>query len=536
MIGQIHPIVVLFAVIYFAIVFGIGWYTRKAASSPMEYAVAGRNVGPLINGAGLSAAFLSPASFLGLPAFIFLLGYSFWWALCGIILGMPLASMLTAAPLRKYAPVSFTDFYADRYESEKLVRAITSIPVIITGILYITLALVGTSLFLLAILRIPYMWSLVIGTGTVLAYVYLGGMVATTWTQGLQGILMTIAAFLVGLMILVTFGGFEGLAGAIQQNNPEFWLPPHSTEGSSHPLLGMWTGMVSFFFVWHYGFATMPYSVVKFFTAMDINSARLAVFWSAFFGGIMYWGLIIIGSAARVLLETMHPAMQEEGVNSAVGVLGYLQKLYGTGAAAATDYSMIAATQALGQPWLLGILVAGGLAICMSTVSAWTVVMQVVLGRDWMIRILGSKWAQENQVKAMRIWIVVSLAVCFLISISPPAMVLDLSGWAFVLIVTSCGPGLILGIWWDKATKAAHLATASVFTALTLFSWLYAKIVLGSPHWFFLSDQIFGFKVPVGHQVYWVPLAFIFFIVVSLLTKRCNEETERKYSIELRYD
>ncbi|MFP4587870.1 MAG: sodium:solute symporter family transporter, partial [Desulfohalobiaceae bacterium] len=115
-IGSVHPLVILFAVAYFAVIFGIGWYTRKAAASPMEYTVAGRSVGSFINGAGLAASFLSPASFLGLPAFIFLMGYPFWWALAGIIMGMPLAALLTAGPLRKYAPVSFTDYYADRYE------------------------------------------------------------------------------------------------------------------------------------------------------------------------------------------------------------------------------------------------------------------------------------------------------------------------------------------------------------------------------------------------------------------------------------
>ncbi len=535
-IGSVHPLVILFAVAYFILIFGIGYVTRKAAGSPMEYAVAGRNVGSFINGAGLAAAFLSPASFLGLPAFIFLLGYPFWWALAGIIMGMPLAALLTAAPLRKYAPVSFTDYYADRFESEKFGRAVTSIPVLVTGVLYITLSLVGTALFMMAILKIPYFWSLVIGTAAVLFYVYMGGMVATTWTQGLQGILMTIAALLVATLIVINFGGFAGLAEAIQSNNPKFWLPPHSTEGAAHPLMSVWTGMVSFFFVWHYGFATMPYSVVKFFTAMDLNSARLATFWSAFFGGLMYIGLIIIGSAARVVLETMHPAMGQEGVDSAVGVLGFLQNYYATSAAAITDYSMIATTQALGQPWLLGVLCAGGLAICMSTVAAWSMVMQVTLGRDWMIKILGNKWAENNQVKAMQMWLVVVMIVCFLIAISPPAMVLDLSGWAFVLIIASCGPGLILGVWWERSTTAAHLLTSAVFTALTLFSWLYAKLVLGSPHWFFLSEPIFGFKVPVGHQVYWIPVAFIFFIVVSLLTKRCSEQTVNKYSIELRYD
>ncbi|MEW6426152.1 MAG: cation acetate symporter [Bacillota bacterium] len=535
MAGSVHPVVVAFAIAYFVVIFGIGWASRKAALSPTDYMVAGRKVGAFVNGAALASTYLSPASFLGLPAFIFLMGYSFWWALIAIILGMPIAALLTAAPLRKYAPVSFTDYYADRYEDEKPVRIITSIPVLISGLLYVVLALIGTALFMMAILQIPYVWSLIIAAVSVLFYVYLGGMVSTTWSNAFQGVMMAIAAVCVAIVILVTFGGFNGLTEAIATNNPKFFLPPHSSKGFSHPIMASWTGMVSFFFVWHYGFATMPYTVVRFFTTMDLNTARRSIFWCVFLGGAMYMGLVIIGSAARVILEKLHPLMGQHNIKNAVELLTYLKKVYVTNAAAVTDYSMIAATQALGQPWLLGILVAGGLSIAMSTVAGWLVVTQVVLGRDWMVKICKNKWASDNPVAAMRLWNTIVLVIAFLIAINPPGMVLDLSGWAFVVIIASVGPGLVLGIWWDRATKAAHLSTTIVFTVLTFSTWLYARLALGSPHWFFLN-KAFGWKIATAHQDFWIPVAFIFFIVVSLLTKPCRQETIQKYSLDLRQD
>ncbi|MCL6447951.1 MAG: cation acetate symporter [Armatimonadetes bacterium] len=535
-VGQVHPVVVAFALVYFAIMIAIGWFSRKASLSPTEYMVAGRKVGAFVNGAALASTYLSPASFLGLPAFVFLLGYSFWWAMIAIILGMPIASMLTAAPLRKYAPVSFTDYYCDRYDDENnVVRIITTIPVIITGILYVTLALIGTALFMMAILQIPFFWSLVIAALVVLFYVYLGGMVSTTWSNAFQGVMMAIAAVCVAIVILVTFGGFNGLTEAVATNNPKFFLPPHSSQGASSPLMASWTGLVSFFFVWHYGFATMPYTVVRFFTTMDINTARRSMFWCSLLGGAMYWGLIIIGTASKVILEKISPIAAQINAKSAMDVLGHLKNVYGTNAAAITDYTMVAATQALGQPWLLGLLVAGGLSVAMSTVAGWLVVTQVILGRDWMIKICKNKWATENPVAAMRLWNTIVLIICFLIALNPPAMVLDLSGWAFVVIIASVGPGLVLGIWWDRATKAAHLWTTCIFTVLTFVTWLYAKSALGSPHWFFLN-KAFGWKITTGHQDFWIPVAFIFFIIVSLLTKPAKPETIQKYSLDLRQD
>ena len=96
----VNPIVILGSVLYFAVIFYIGWYSRKASMDSSHFYVAGRKVGPMVNGSALAATYFSPASFLGLPAFIFILGYPFWWALVGIIGGMPIATLLTAAPLR----------------------------------------------------------------------------------------------------------------------------------------------------------------------------------------------------------------------------------------------------------------------------------------------------------------------------------------------------------------------------------------------------------------------------------------------------
>lgn len=542
---SVNPIVIFMTVLYFAVIFIIGYMTRKASSDPMDYYVAGRKIGPVVNGAALAATFLSPASFLGLPAFIFLLGYPFWWAMVGIIGGMPLATMLTAAPLRKYAPVSFTDYYCDRYEDQKLMRILTGIPVLMGTWAYVVLSLVGTGLFMMAILKVPFVWAVMIGAVAVLFYVYMGGMVATTWSTAFQGVLMAIAAVVCGLAVLFHYGGFSSMANAVFTSTPNFWLMPGAQEGVSHALYKSWTGVFGFFFVWHFGFATMPYSVVRFFTAMDIKSARKSVVWCGVFGGAMYWGLIIIGTAARHLIEKLHPYMGQI-LNTADGpvtienvtqVLTMIKSTYGVAGAAVTDYSMIAAIESLGNPWLLGLLVAGGLAIAMSTAAGWVVVGNVLLGRDWMGKAFGNKWAIQNPIKSLRLMTVLILLVGAYYSFNPLALVLDLSGWAFVMIVATLGVPLILGLWWPRATKAATYANIIVFFPLVLYSWLYARNVLGSPHWFFLSQMLYGDDkakwISTPHQIYWVFVAFFFFVVVSLVTKPASEETIKKYCEDL---
>ncbi|UMZ73594.1 sodium:solute symporter family protein [Natranaerofaba carboxydovora] len=532
---EVSAPVVIAAILYFAVLIYIGVATRKASADPMDYYIAGRKIGPAVNGSALAAAFFSPATFLGMPAFVFMMGYPFWWVLSSIIAGLPLASMLTAAPLRRYAPVSFTDYFVDRYENEKLMRVITGLPALFSGWSYITLSLVGVGLFMVAILRIPYPWAIFIATAVTIFYVYMGGMVATTFATAFQGVLMTIASLVVAFTILIYFGGFGGLSEAVYANNPDFWLMPHvDPEAFSHPIMSYWTGAIGFFFVWHYGFTTMPYSVVRFFTSVDIKDARRSVLWAVIVGFPMYWGLLIAGTAARYLLETYH-YMMDQGAENAEEVLVMIQEAFAIGGAAETDYSYIALTEALGNPIVLGILTAGGLAISMATAAGWVMVMNVLVSRDWMGKVFGQKWALENPVKSLRLWTIIIMIVCAIFALNPIALVLDLSGWAFIVIICTTGFPLVLGLWWDKATKTATISTIAVFFPLSLFSWLYAHYALGSAHWFFASEWIWDdFLLPTGHQVWLVPASAIFFIVVSLLTQPPKEETIQKYCRDLK--
>lgn len=529
---QADPIVVVFTVLYFAVVFAIGIYSRKAAMNASDYYVAGRKVGPFINGSALAATYFSPATFLGMPAFIFMISYPFWWTLTGIIAGMPIATLLTAAPMRKYAPTSFTDYYADRYDT-KWMRLMAAIPTVIGGFAYVILSIVGTALCMVAILKISYTWAVLISAGAVFFYIYYGGMVATTFSTAFQGVLMTVATAAAAGAILYYYGGFNGLTDAVVANNALFFKVPHADPKTSHPLMMMWTGMVGFYFIWHYGFAAMPYTVVRFFTAQDIKSARRSVIWAVIVGGSMYTALIIIGTAAKVLIETApHPLMGTEGIKNAMGVLVHMKKLYAIGAASVTDYSMFAIVESLRQPWLMGIIIAGGLAISMATAAGWIMVLNVTLGRDMIGKVFGSKWPEQKPVQATRAMTTICMIICTILSFNPPALVLDISGAAFLVILCSVGPPMILGIWWDRATTAAAYINITVMTLVSGYAWLYAHWVLKSPHWFFLSDP--ANRIPTPHQFYWIPIGFIFFIIVSLLTKPPRPEVVKKYCHDIR--
>jgi Na+(H+)/acetate symporter ActP len=529
----VDPIVIIGAIIYFVLIILVGVYSKKRTVSDTDYYVAGRSVGAFTNGAALTSTYLSPASFLGMPCFIFLLGYPFWWAMVAIIGGMPLAALMTAGPLRKYAPVSFTDYYCDRYDMPIAGRFVAGIPTLIAGILYVILSLVGTAIFMVALLHMPYKLSVLIAAIIVLLYTVLGGMYATTWNAAFQCILMTLAGVVLAIAMVAKLGGWSSYWHSILATSPKMFNVPSDPAGVQHPFMAMWLGVIGFYFTWHYGFAAMPYTVVRFFTTMDVKTARKSILWTTVLGGILYASLCIIGSGARVIMESFHPLAAKaapiaaaKGKPLAIIILVLIKKTFGIGKV--TDYAIIAAAESVGSSVLMAIIVAGGLSIAMSTVAGWIMVLNSLISRDWFGKVFGSKFAEEKPVLSARIWTIIILVVCGLIALSPPALVLDLSGWAFVVILASIGPSMVLGIWWKRATKAAAIWTALLMTPASFLTWLYAKVHFGKPHFFFLNK-----KIITPHQFYWIFVGFILFIIISLMTKPPAEETVQKYCVEL---
>jgi SSS family solute:Na+ symporter len=123
---------------------------------------------------------------------------------------------------------------------------------------------------------------------------------------------------------------------------------------------------------------------------------------------------------------------------------------------------MIAAVEGLKSPFLLSVLAAGGLAIAMATAAGWTMVLNVLLGRDLVGKVFGSRWPENKPVQATRVMTILIVFVSMCFAFNPPALVLDISGAAFIVILCSVGPPLILGIWWTRSTTTAAIANILV--------------------------------------------------------------------------
>ena len=550
---EANATVITIVIIYFIIIIAVGVWSRKRLRAPTDYHIAGRQVGAFVNGSAYIASYFSPASLLGLPAFIFLLTYPMYWALLGITAILPIGAGLVAAQLRRYAPVSVLDYYADRYESPKASRVLLSLAVYWGGILYIVLSIVGMSLAMVAIAHISYLPSLVISTIIVIIYVWFGGMIATTWNAALQAWIMLLAAWAVVAGVVSKAGGWSALWNHVVNANPHFFYSgPYNelfvktlVKGNYDPSVLFWSGAIGtilFYFTWHFGALSMPYAIVRIFTATDERTARWTMVWAALIGNLFYIALIIIGSAAAFFVADYHPIAQQlhgqvvefKGMKKpfeeyppliqSLIVLVKLAKTYHVPGTNVADYSTLAVAEAVGNNVILGILTAGALAIAMPTVASWAVLMSTIAARDWPKHVLGKELPPEKEILYARITATILILIGMAIAYKPPALILDMSGAAFVVLVSTLAPPLFFGIWWKRPGKTALLVHVVTIFPLSAFSWLYAKYHWGTPHAFFLDP-----KYATPHQAYWVFIGFIWFLILSLIFERPSEETVRKY-------
>ena len=178
-------------VLYLLGCIGIGVFaSKKVLGSRDEYWVAGRRIGTVVNAMAIMASLASGGSIIGVMGLAYSQGIPATLALfAGAVLGFPIASLLVARPLRNFGRYTITDFLVFRYPSA-VVRYLVPLLIVIAFTVYIVAQLKAAGITANALLGIPYETALTLATVVFILYVSIGGMIAITWTDVIQGLLM----------------------------------------------------------------------------------------------------------------------------------------------------------------------------------------------------------------------------------------------------------------------------------------------------------------------------------------------------------
>ena len=239
----------LFLLTYIAMMVGIGLWAQRRVAGADDFATARGGYGPGMLAFAFAATTASGATFIGMPALAYKLGFSlFWYAVLypiGVYVGVFICLKLVSSTGNRFGSRSIPEFLGERYQSDA-VRILTAIFSLLL-LFYLAGQLVAGLVMFERMLGLSAHWALLITTAVLLCYISLGGAHADILTDGVQGLLMVIVSVVVFFMFLSGFGlsggfhvrahaRFVGPLGAAYHNRsaPVLHLPRRCSRGYSY--------------------------------------------------------------------------------------------------------------------------------------------------------------------------------------------------------------------------------------------------------------------------------------------------------------
>ena len=441
--------------LYFILMLAIGVFAWKRSTADSEgYLLGGRNLHPAVAALSAGASDMSGWLLLGLPGALYAGGLVSAWIGIGLFVGALVNWIVVAPRLRRQTveygnALTIPEFLANRFPDKAvLLRVVSAIIIVVFFAVYSAASLVaGGKLFDTMFLDgqmlglSPYLAGVLITALVVLAYTAVGGFLAVSLTDFVQGLIMVVALVVMPLVVLYGQGG-----GGLSQMR--------DTLGGVDPgFLSLFSGLTFIGFLsavtWGLGYFGQPHIIVRFMAVREggVPMARnIGMTWM----GVALVGAIGIGLAGRAYIER-NPAVSLDDPETIFILLADL----------------------LFHPLVTGFLLAALLAAVMSTISSQLLVASSSLTEDFYRLFLKKNASESEAVTVGRVSTALVAVAAIAIASDSESGVLSLVSNAWAGFGAAFGPLIILALTWKRMTGAgavAGLITGAAVVVLWIFT------------------------------------------------------------------
>ncbi|MFN4024218.1 MAG: sodium:solute symporter family protein [Hyphomonas sp.] len=549
----------------FAVYIGIAIWAR--AGSTNDFYVAGHGVHPVVNGMATAADWMSAASFLSMAGLIAILGYGGSVYLMGWTGGYVLLALLLAPFLREFGKFTVPDFVGDRYYSSAA-RLVAVICALFVSFTYIAGQMSGVGIAFSRFLGVDFNTGIFIGMGIVFVYAVLGGMKGVTYTQVAQYVVLifayTVPAVFISLMLtgnpVPQLGFISNVKGEdvsmlqkLSDTLTGLGFAEYTTTNKTVFDVFCITAALMF------GTAGLPHVIIRFFTVPRPSDARLSAGWALVFIAALYTVAPAVGAFSRLnVIETVNEtvyvppgedyaataaALEAEGLTPSpawfarweVTTLVSFDDRNGDGimqirgpnapdgvaneVTINNDIAVLANPEIAQLPdWVIGLVVAGGVAAALSTAAGLLMVISSAISHDLCRRTLFRSMTDRDELRVARVAAAGAVIAAGFMGIysSQLAFVAQVVAFAFGLAAASLFPVILLGIFWKRMNREG--AIASMLTGLIpTFAYIWHfKLGAGKDAG---ADQWFLGVSPEGIGFLFMLVALVTGVAVSLATK-----------------
>ncbi|MBO5165318.1 MAG: sodium/proline symporter PutP [Lachnospiraceae bacterium] len=500
-------------IIYMAIVIIIGIvFAKRANKNSDEYFLGGRSLGPWVTAMSAEASDMSGWLLMGLP------GVAYWcgladaaWTAIGLAIGTYFNWLIVSRRLRRYSvrannSITIPDFFSNRFrENKKVIMTLAAVFILIFFTVYASSCFVTCGKLFSTLFGANYQTMMIIGAVFVLLYTILGGFLAESASDFMQGIVMIIALGVIVVISTVNAGGL----GAVVENAksiPGFFdffglaTPTVDAEGvqlveggkavfgaaSDYGLLSICSMLA-----WGLGYFGVPQVLLRFMAIRKeeelVRSRRIAMIWVV----ISLAVAVFIGIAGRALFPVEH-----------------LTKT------AAENIFITLATSSL-PPILAGFVMAGILAATISSSDSYLLIAASAFAKNIFQGVFKKKASDKQVMTVTRITLLAIALIAIVIALDEKSVIFNIVSFAWAGFGATFGPIMLFSLFWKRTNRAGAIA-GMVGGAGMVFLW---KLVIS--------------KLGGAFGIYELLPAFIFsaicIVVVSLLTAPPSKEIEEDF-------
>ena len=295
-----HGIDYLIIFAYFVPVIYIGLRAKRSVHSSQDFFLSGRSLPPLITGVAFVAANMGSFELMGASATGAKYGmFAFQLSWIGCVPAMIFSGLVMAPVFYASKARSVPEYLRLRFD--KKTGALNAINFAFLTIFTSGLSLYGLAVVFQAILHWPIDLSLWASAGTVLVYVYLGGLRASIYTEVLQFFLIFAGTIPLSFMILHSVGGMSGLLSQVPENMAHVWTPILHPAGSAYGgglfSIIVCLGVASFAY-WSTDFLVIQ----RVLAARDLDAAKKTPLIGAFPRMLLPFLTVVPGLAALIVI------------------------------------------------------------------------------------------------------------------------------------------------------------------------------------------------------------------------------------------
>jgi sodium/proline symporter len=453
-------------ILYFLILFAIGYVASKRIKNIEDYYVGGKKLGFWVVAFSVRATGESGWLLLGLTGLGAFAGVSAFWVVLGEVLGVSVAWLLMAKKFKrltdKYQSITVPDFLVSHFKSKtNTLRIIAATALSLFVVIYISAQIDAIGSAFESFLDWNYFMGAIVGFVIVMLYISYGGFLAVVWSDVFQGTLMFFGLVLLPIYVYFTLDSGVDIMGTLNGIDPgltNLWGAGGANAYNIATIFGY--AMIGL------GFIGSPQLFVRFMSIKDENEINKGRWVAIVFTLLTDAAAVCIGLLGRYLFTTTGQDVEVILGNNAQNVLPFL-------------------VENILPLVVSGIYIAVVLAAIMSTIDSLLVVASSAITRDFYQQIINPEVSSKrlNQISKMVtiVMAVFALAIAMIVAVSTPSRTIFwfiIFGWSGIA-ATFC-PVIILSLFWKGYTEKG--AIASMITG-------------------FLCIPIFEFVVPLIPEV-----------------------------------